>query len=101
MAVLALLDAIRSRLLARAAVRVERLAADAVIEAGMRARRAGVQPDATARDLDNLRPGITSPAAIGLLDLPWTPLFISICFIIHFWIGMLAVGGAVLISGSR
>lgn len=98
LAVLALLDAIRSRLLARASVRVERLAADAVIEAGMRARRAGVQPDASARDLDNVRTGITSPAAVGLLDLPWTPLFIIICFIIHFWIGMLAVGGAVLIA---
>ena len=74
-------------------------AADAVLEVGMRARRAGVQPDASARDLDNLRSGITSPAAIGLLDLPWTPLFIFVCFIIHFWIGVLAVVGAVLIAG--
>lgn len=98
LAVLALLDSVRSRLLARAAVRVERIAADAVIEAGMRARRAGSPADATARDLDNLRSGITSPAATGLLDLPWTPLFIFVCFVIHFWIGMLALGGAVLIT---
>lgn len=97
LAVLALLDSIRSRLLARAAVRVERIAADAVIEAGMRARRAGAPADATARDLDNLRTGITSPAAVGLLDLPWTPLFIIVCFVIHFWIGVLAMVGAVLI----
>ena len=96
--VLALLDSIRSRLLARAAVRVERLAADAVIEAGMRARRAGAAPAASARDLDNLRAGITSPAATGLLDLPWTPLFIIVCFVIHLWIGVLAIGGAVLIA---
>lgn len=98
LSVLALLDAIRSRLLARAAVRVERVAADAVIEAGMRARRSGSQPDATMRDLDNLRGGITSPAAIGLLDLPWTPLFILICFLIHFWVGVLAIVGAVIIA---
>lgn len=97
LSVLALLDSIRSRLLARASVRVERLAADAVIEAGMRARRAGAPADATARDLDNLRTGITSPAAIGLLDLPWTPLFIFICFVIHFWVGVLAIVGAVII----
>jgi PrtD family type I secretion system ABC transporter len=96
--VLALLDAIRSRLLARAGVRVERLAADAVIEAGMRARRSGAMPLASARDLDNLRNGITSPAAVGLLDLPWTPLFIIVCFVIHFWIGMLAIAGAVIIA---
>ncbi|MBK8544765.1 MAG: type I secretion system permease/ATPase [Caulobacteraceae bacterium] len=98
LSVLALLDSIRSRLLARAAVRVERLASDAVIEAGMRARRAGVPADATSRDLDNLRSGITSPAAIGLLDLPWTPLFIIICFIIHFWIGVLPIVGAAIIA---
>lgn len=97
LAVLALLDAIRARLLARASVRVERLVADAVIEAGMRARRAGAPADATTRDLDNLRAGITSPAATGLLDLPWTPLFIFICFVIHFWVGVLAVFGAVII----
>ncbi|UPT61163.1 MAG: type I secretion system permease/ATPase [Hyphomonadaceae bacterium JAD_PAG50586_4] len=97
LSVLALLDSIRSRLLARASVRVERLAADIVIEAGMRARRAGGQPEASSRDLDNLRTGITSPAAAGLLDLPWTPLFILICFVIHFWIGVLAIVGAVII----
>jgi PrtD family type I secretion system ABC transporter len=97
LAVLAVLDSIRSRLLARASVRVERLASDAVIEAGMRARRAGAQPDATARDLDNLRSGITSPAAVGLLDIPWTPLFVIICFVIHFWIGVLALAGAAII----
>lgn len=95
--VLALLDSIRARLLARASVRVERLVADAVIESGMRARRSGAPADATARDLDNLRAGITSPAAIGLLDLPWTPLFIIICFIIHFWVGVLAIVGAAII----
>jgi len=98
LAVLALLDSIRSRLLARAAVRVERVAADAVIESGMRARRAGINPPASARDLDNLRNAVTSPAAAGLLDLPWTPLFIIVCFVIHFWIGVLAIVGAVLIT---
>ncbi|OQW58953.1 MAG: hypothetical protein A4S17_11535 [Proteobacteria bacterium HN_bin10] len=97
LAVLALLDSIRSRLLARAAVRVERVAADAVIEAGMRARRAGALPDASPRDLDNIRAAITSPAATGLLDLPWTPLFIFVCFVIHFWLGVMAIAGAVLI----
>jgi ABC-type protease/lipase transport system fused ATPase/permease subunit len=32
-----------------------------------------------------------------LLDIPWTPLFILICFVIHPAIGVLAVGGAALI----
>ncbi len=95
--VMAILDAVRARLLSRMAVRVERLAVDGVMEANMRLRRAGVRPPATARDLDTLRQGITSPAAIGLLDLPWTPLFVIICFMIHLWLGALALAGAFLI----
>jgi ATP-binding cassette subfamily C protein len=95
--VLGLLDAMRTRLMARAALRLERLAADAVMQETMRARRSGAQPSATARDLDTLRQGLTSPAAMGFLDLPWTPLFIGICFVIHFWIGMLSLAGAFLI----
>ncbi len=95
--VLALLDALRGRLLVRAALHAERIAGDVVTEAHWRARRAGEQPIATARDVDTLRQGITSPAAVGALDLPWTPLFILICFVIHFWIGVLALAGAALI----
>ncbi len=97
--VLSLLDAARSRLLARMAIRIEHVAADQVIQANMRARRIGAPPPATVRDLDTLRQGVTSPAAIGLLDIPWTPLFIGICFVIHFWVGVLALFGAILIFG--
>lgn len=96
---LALLDAARARLMSRASLRIERIAANAVMEETMRSRRQGQKPAATIRDLDTLRQGVTSPAAIGLLDIPWTPLFISICFLIHFWIGMLSLVGAVLIFG--
>lgn len=96
--VLAILDAVRARLLARAALRLERLACDAVIAENMRARREGVTPAATTRDIDTLRQGVSSPAAVGLLDIPWTPLFIAICFVIHLWVGMLALGGAFLIT---
>lgn len=99
LSVLAVLDAVRSRLLARASLKIERIAADAVIEANMKAKRTGAQPLATARDLDNLRQGVTSPAAVGLLDIPWTPLFIFICFIIHVWVGVLALAGAAIIFG--
>jgi ATP-binding cassette subfamily C protein len=99
LAVLAVLDALRSRLLVRAALRMERDANEVVREAHWRARRFGEQPIATARDVDTMRQGITSPAAIGVLDLPWTPLFVLVCFVIHFWIGVLALGGAALIFG--
>jgi len=100
MGVMAMLDAMRARLLARASLRIERLAANPILRETMAARRAGMPPgNGSIRDLDTLRQGISSPATIGLLDLPWTPLFIFVSFVIHFWIGILALVGAVLIFG--
>lgn len=97
--VMASLDALRGRLLARASLRVERLAAASIVQQAMAARRASSQPGSHpgVRELDSMRTALSSPAMVGLLDIPWTPLFIFICFVIHFWIGMLALAGAGLI----
>ncbi|MBI1250309.1 MAG: type I secretion system permease/ATPase [Alphaproteobacteria bacterium] len=95
--VMALLDALRTRIMTRTALRIERVYTPLVIRHAMNARRSAVQPMASIRDLDALRQGVTSPAASGLLDSPWTPLFIAVCFIIHFWIGVLALSGAIII----
>lgn len=99
--VMGLLEALRARLLARASLRVERLTAAPIMRAALAARRAapGGEGQVGVRDLDTLRGGLASPAVFGLLDLPWTPLFIGVCFLIHPWIGLLAAGGAVLILG--
>jgi PrtD family type I secretion system ABC transporter len=96
-AVMGSLDALRGRLLARASLRVERLAAEPIMRQVFAARRAQAGGHTGIRDLDTLRNGLASPAMIGLLDIPWTPLFILICFVIHPAIGILAVAGAALI----
>jgi PrtD family type I secretion system ABC transporter len=100
LAIMASLDALRGRLLARASLRVERLASVPILQQSMAARRYGMNsPNAPGiRDLDTMRAGLSSPAMIGVLDIPWTPLFIFICFVIHFWIGMLALAGAAIIA---
>ncbi|GAM98291.1 type I secretion system ATPase [alpha proteobacterium U9-1i] len=99
LAVMAQLDSLRARLLARASLRVERLAGRAIMEEALAARRRAPSgaPPAGMRELDLVRQAISSPATIGLLDLPWTPLFIFICFVLHFWIGVMAVAGAAII----
>jgi len=99
MVVMARLEALRGRLLARASLRIERLGARAIMQETFSSKQRGGPTPAGMRQLDTLRQGLTSPATIGLLDLPWTPLFIFICFALHFWIGMLAIGGAALILG--
>jgi PrtD family type I secretion system ABC transporter len=52
----------------------------------------GLQP---LRDLDQVRNFLSSPGPLALLDLPWMPFYIGICFIFHFWIGFAALTGAI------
>jgi len=54
----------------------------------------GLQP---LRDLDQVRIFLSSPGPVALLDLPWMPFYVFICFIFHFWIGLTALVGALLI----
>lgn len=54
----------------------------------------GIQP---FRDLDNVRGFIAGSGPAALLDLPWIPVYLGICFLFHFWIGVIALIGAVVL----
>lgn len=96
----ALLDSARMRLLQRASVRLEKLAAQPVLaralspEAGTLAAR-----QSAARDFDTLRQTITGPAIVALFDAPWAPIYIAVCFLLHPWIGVLALVASILLAG--
>lgn len=62
----------------------------------MRGGADGLQP---LRDLDQLRGFLSSPGPTALFDLPWMPLYIGLCFVFHFWIGVAALVGAILLVG--
>ncbi|MER8444748.1 hypothetical protein NKH52_16270 [Mesorhizobium sp. M1066] len=49
------------------------------------------------RDLDRVRSFLSSAGPTALFDLPWMPLYLAICFLFHFWIGMTALAGAVIL----
>ena len=56
----------------------------------------GLQP---MRDFDQIRSFLSSPGPLALFDLPWIPVYLGLCFVFHFWIGMTAlVGGLVLVA---
>ncbi|MFC5991253.1 type I secretion system permease/ATPase [Limoniibacter endophyticus] len=97
-----LLDILRQRALSRIAMRVyAKLSGPALranvqlpILAGQKA--AGMQP---ARDIDVVRRflGSTGPAAI--FDLPFMPFYFILIFLMHPWLGILALaGGAVIFT---
>src|SRR5262249_1425382 len=54
----------------------------------------GLQP---LTDLDQLRGFFSSLGPTALFDLPWMPLYLAICFVFHFWIGIAAASSAVLL----
>ncbi|WP_332872039.1 ABC transporter transmembrane domain-containing protein, partial [Pseudogemmobacter bohemicus] len=99
-AVMGLLDHARSRILARIGARFQEALDKRVLAASF--RRLSVAPaDTEARaaqsDLEAIARFWASPLLQGLLDLPWTPIFIAALFVFHPVLGWFAVGAAILL----
>ncbi|PIW26309.1 MAG: hypothetical protein COW30_15720 [Rhodospirillales bacterium CG15_BIG_FIL_POST_REV_8_21_14_020_66_15] len=88
LSVMAALDVVRGRVLARAGQGLERDLAPEIVAAG--------RADALS-DLARLRAFVVGPAMAALLDLPWTPVFVAVAFVVHPMIGWIALGGAALL----
>lgn len=52
---------------------------------------------AAQRDLEAIQRLLASPVLIALFDVPWTPMFIAAIFVLHPWLGWVAVGGGVFL----
>src|SRR3954470_836524 len=92
---LSTLDMIRNRLLVRASQRLDALIAPRIL-AQMMATDSGAAAQ-VMRDFDSVRTAMASPAIAAIFDAPWTPVFLGVAFLLHFWIGILAVVSAVLL----
>ena len=99
-AIQGLLDAIRGRMLVRIGRSLDERLSDRVYETvvrlplKVRTSADGLQP---LRDLDSVRGFLSSMGPTALFDLPWMPLYLSLCFIFHLWIGLTALGGAIIL----
>lgn len=95
-----ILDVIRSRIVVRAATLLDwHLATTvhrAVVALGAQSRR-GSDAHQPVRDLDQIRAFLTGAGPIAIVDLPWVPFFLAICFMIHPIIGYLSLAGAILL----
>lgn len=96
LATLAFLDRARMRMLARAAVNMERVIGPSLLDTSLgRLQRPGLRQ--ALRDFDALRATLTGPATLALFDAPWIPIYLVICFLVHPWIGMLATASCALL----
>jgi PrtD family type I secretion system ABC transporter len=89
------LDMVRSRLLVRASERVDALLAPRILSQMMGGETAGTAQ--AMRDFDAIRSTIGTPVIAAMFDAPWTPVFLLVAFLLHFWIGLLAVIAAILL----
>lgn len=95
------LELIRSRLLVRIGMALDARVSGQVYTALMRLPlRTKLPGDGlqSLRDLDQVRSFLSSTGPTALFDLPWMPLYLIICFLFHFWIGMTALAGAIVLA---
>lgn len=93
---LAILDSLRSRLLLRVSLRLDRVLSPLILKASTSPlpQKSSTGRLERIREFDAFRLFFTSPAANAVFDAPWTPLFWGACFLIHPLIGTAAIVGA-------
>lgn len=104
------LDVLRTRLMCRVASLIDCMLSARVFSATMRSYLASkVNGDALrhTHDLDQIRTILSGPGPIALFDLPWIPIYLAICFLLHPMIGwmtcaaILALAGLALLTDYR
>jgi PrtD family type I secretion system ABC transporter len=94
------LEVIRSHALARISLWLDRALARAVLEASVGETLAGRPIGAQAmNDLAQIRGFINSQGIFPIFDAPWTPVFVAVIWLLHPWLGMLALVSAALLFG--
>jgi len=92
---LSALDMVRNRLLVRASQRIDALIAPRILQQMMAADSGNAAQ--AMRDFDAIRSMIATPAIASIFDVPWTPVFLLVAFMLHFWIGMLAIVASIIL----
>ena len=97
-----LLELIRSMLLVRVGTAVDERFGERVyrslvlLPSRMQMPGDGLQ---SVRDLDTVRGFLAGQGPTALFDIPWIPFYLGLCFLFHFWIGVTALAGALMLIG--
>jgi PrtD family type I secretion system ABC transporter len=95
------LDVLRTRLMTRVAATLDAALSARVFRTLLNAPLSG-RPSGDAlrpsQELDQVRSFLSGPGPLALFDLPWMPIYLGLCFLLHPLIGWLTLGAtAVLI----
>jgi ATP-binding cassette subfamily C exporter for protease/lipase len=93
LAVMAVCEWARSRVLSHAALRLEQRLSERAFRVGL-ARHlegAGAATSSTATDVQQVRQFLTGPGVFTLCDAPWTPVYAAVAFLLHPLLGYVAI----------
>jgi PrtD family type I secretion system ABC transporter len=96
-----LLEALRSRILARIGAALDESLSGRIFDIVVRAPLKGAAPGdglLPLRDLDQLRAFLGGSGPSAFFDLPWMPIYLLICFLFHPLIGVAALVGAAVLA---
>jgi ATP-binding cassette, subfamily C, bacterial len=94
------LDSVRSRVLTRASIRLDRLLSGRIVAATVESSaRGGNTRSQPLRDFDNFRQFITGSGIHAVFDLPWAPIYIAVIFVLHPALGAFALVSALALVG--
>ncbi len=99
--VFAILEKVRSAVLVRAGVLFDSKTRARLFETVLHGtiKHPSVAESSVLRQIDAIREFLTGAGLISFCDVPWIPIFIVGCFILHPWFGYVATAGALLIFG--
>jgi len=100
LALLAVLEGARSRVMQRIGAWVEECVAPEgfgrAVESELRGRPYRME---ALRDLGVCRGFLSSPSVLALYDVPWVPAYLLVIFLLHPLLGIVALAGAALLFG--
>jgi ATP-binding cassette subfamily C protein len=94
----AFVDIVRSMMLTRIGLTTKEALSPRIFDITVRSAASGRGGKAeAAKDLDQIQNFLASAAPTALFDLPWVPLYLAICFLFHFWVGVFVTGSVVFL----
>jgi ATP-binding cassette, subfamily C, type I secretion system permease/ATPase len=92
------LELLRSRILVRLGIWIDRSLSPTLFGRGLENTLRGLPYRTEAlRDLTTLRSYLGGAGIMALFDAPWLPIFLAFIFLLHPFLGLLALGGAAVL----
>ena len=69
----------------------------AVVDLPLRTQHQNQESLQPFRQLEALRSFLAGAGPVALFDMPWMPIYLAVCFLLHAWLGWLTLAGAVVL----